>query len=49
MLCNRCGQHRSRYSVCRPHGGSIKLCPSCFQRGINKKRIVWLGRKAVAV
>jgi hypothetical protein len=53
MLCNRCGQHKSQYSVISPPCidtyPRIKLCPSCFQQGIDKGNIVWIGASAYGV
>ncbi len=48
MLCNRCGQKKSRYSVARPTGGYLKLCITCFTQGLNKGTIV-MGNKKRAV
>ncbi len=52
MTCNRCGLNRSRYNVVRPPCvgiGNVKLCPACFQQGINKGNIVWVGSRAYGV
>lgn len=52
MICQRCHTNKSQYTVVSPicmNSINIRLCPSCFQEGIDREEIVWLGNEPYGI